>query len=568
MPRPFRYVFVGIILLCPALLRAQDYRAFGTSNSAGVLGLELNPASIVESRFRTDLAFGAYTDFTSNFLGVNRSQLFKFDIQTGSPDKFRNNFALTSQAAGSDFALSGSGSFSYLLTTSRKSAIAITVRARAFGSGSELEPELVRLLLSGFVPDDLVGRDLNFGNSTITTHLFAEFGFTYGRILLERGQHFLKGAARLKYLQGTGAYQVRFDNTRLNFVNNETAVVQPGSQFFLSYTPDLPDVDNLAEPTFGFDAGLIYEWRPNYQRYTYRMDGERDLEYRDRNKYKLRVGLSLMDVGRVRYQQQASELRLFSNTLTTWDLAGLQRELRRDFDIARIADTVAAAYPGRNERSNGFTVNLPTFLSAQVDWSLGRNFFVNFNTTQPVSNGTQGNRVVASYMLAPRIESRFFDVIIPLSYAGEDVAAGVVARIGPVLLGSNSIFTTLAQQDVSAFDIHIAARFGIRYGKAGDRDGDGVSNAEDQCKNEPGTWEFRGCPDTDGDHIPDKDDRCPEEPGLPGMHGCPDTDGDGVADPDDSCPSQPGPANNKGCPAGVTPGPAPGSPPPVPRKQG
>ena len=59
-----------------------------------------------------------------------------------------------------------------------------------------------------------------------------------------------------------------------------------------------------------------------------------------------------------------------------------------------------------------------------------------------------------------------------------------------------------------------------------------------------------GCPDSDGDGITDAKDNCPDTVGVRGNRGCPwpDTDGDSVLDKDDKCPDEAGPASNGGCP--------------------
>jgi len=54
---------------------------------------------------------------------------------------------------------------------------------------------------------------------------------------------------------------------------------------------------------------------------------------------------------------------------------------------------------------------------------------------------------------------------------------------------------------------------------SGDDDGDGVSNADDKCRTQPGTAPT-GCPDTDGDGVADPFDLCPNQPGN-GAQGCP-----------------------------------------------
>ncbi|WMJ74485.1 OmpA family protein [Cytophagaceae bacterium ABcell3] len=86
----------------------------------------------------------------------------------------------------------------------------------------------------------------------------------------------------------------------------------------------------------------------------------------------------------------------------------------------------------------------------------------------------------------------------------------------------------------------------------GDRDGDGIPDNKDRCPDVAGLKKFHGCPDTDGDGIPDSEDECPDEPGIARYNGCPppfiDSDGDGVSDYDDLCPNTPGTAENRGCP--------------------
>ncbi len=81
-----------------------------------------------------------------------------------------------------------------------------------------------------------------------------------------------------------------------------------------------------------------------------------------------------------------------------------------------------------------------------------------------------------------------------------------------------------------------------------DSDGDGIADKADDCPMAAGLPTLKGCPDKDGDNIPDHMDRCPDEFGLASAQGCPDSDGDGVIDPEDRCPNTPGPAANFGCP--------------------
>jgi outer membrane protein OmpA-like peptidoglycan-associated protein len=85
-----------------------------------------------------------------------------------------------------------------------------------------------------------------------------------------------------------------------------------------------------------------------------------------------------------------------------------------------------------------------------------------------------------------------------------------------------------------------------------DKDGDGITDADDKCPDVAGLAKYLGCPipDTDGDGINDEQDKCISEKGVARYQGCPvpDTDKDGVNDEEDKCRNEAGPVSNFGCP--------------------
>ena len=58
-----------------------------------------------------------------------------------------------------------------------------------------------------------------------------------------------------------------------------------------------------SKPSVGLDFGMVYEWRPDWQDHKYDMDGETNLWRLSHNKYKLRVGLSITDLGVIRFER-------------------------------------------------------------------------------------------------------------------------------------------------------------------------------------------------------------------------------------------------------------------------
>ncbi len=97
-----------------------------------------------------------------------------------------------------------------------------------------------------------------------------------------------------------------------------------------------------------------------------------------------------------------------------------------------------------------------------------------------------------------------------------------------------------------------------------DNDKDGILDGGDACPNDPedkdGFEDKDGCPeadqDTDGDTVVDRLDECVNDPGPVELKGCPDRDGDRVPDFRDKCPDEPvdsraDPERSDGCPAKV-----------------
>jgi outer membrane protein OmpA-like peptidoglycan-associated protein len=151
---------------------------------------------------------------------------------------------------------------------------------------------------------------------------------------------------------------------------------------------------------------------------------------------------------------------------------------------------------------------------------------------------------------------------IPYSYQPDfqQHRIGAMLRLGPLVLGSDNILNFRGNDVVYGADVYVALKMPIMFRKpksknkdknnmiGKDSDGDGVPDIDDDCPNQAGLIEFKGCPDTDGDGVADREDECPEVFGLKYLKGCPDTDGDGLIDKEDDCPTVAGPLENKGCP--------------------
>jgi outer membrane protein OmpA-like peptidoglycan-associated protein len=193
----------------------------------------------------------------------------------------------------------------------------------------------------------------------------------------------------------------------------------------------------------------------------------------------------------------------------------------------------------------------PTALSLQLDYQLGKYFYVNVSGVMNVILKKKDTKVIVPNQLSitPSFDWSWFGLFLPISmneYSG--FKTGLASRLGPLSIGVTDFRTLFSVGKVRGAEFYLGLRLPILYSAIKDKDKDKVSDLKDNCISTPGIWAFKGCPDTDGDGLMDKEDDCPEIAGLVEFKGCPDSDGDKIMDKLDDCPEIAGLAEFKGCP--------------------
>ncbi|MBN4084756.1 hypothetical protein JYT89_00275 [Flavobacteriaceae bacterium AH-315-B10] len=197
------YLFFMLIMSCflNKTLSAQSYIGPALDNYAGVYGIVVNPASVVDSPFKADINLVSASAFAgSDYFGIDLNSVISsdggFDFEDVA-DKFPeddNNFFFNADVLGPSF----------MFNLNEKSSIGITTRVRAYLNINNINGELYESLADdGF--DEAEDYDFNMKDFKGTIHAWAEIGLTYGRILVKDEKRLLKGGITLKYLQGAGA---------------------------------------------------------------------------------------------------------------------------------------------------------------------------------------------------------------------------------------------------------------------------------------------------------------------------------------------------------------------------
>lgn len=531
-----KVTFLAFFLTITFFTSAQSYIGFLSDNYSGVHGIISNPANITDSPFKIDINIAGLSAFAGNdYYGVNVFDALKkgysFDLEAKASPSMDNNAAFNLDFLGPAF----------MFNLSEKSSIAIFTRARSFMNANEINGASIAAI------DDASTDDFNVNEGDINGlgHAWAEVGMTYARVLFNKRQHFLKGGLTLKYLKGLGSAYVVGNNVTIDYDADGTdlgggettgSIASTGFVNYGRYDEfdnddfdyEIPDNAN----GFGADLGFVYEWRPNYG---------------DNTTYKLKIGVSVTDIGNINYKDGVREGYNISNTNVS------EEDLNNSNNLGDFLETFYTL----TDSDIGYKIDLPSALHLNVDWSIHEKIYLNLNTDFSLmsKNRKTANRISNITSLTPRYETKWVSFYLPLSVIennGFRVGAGL--RVGSLYLGSGSLISALTNDNNKEADVYAGLKIPLYHNvsKDKDKDKDGVIDSLDNCPKEPGPVENNGCPweDRDNDGLLDNVDECPEEAGPKENNGCPweDRDGDGIYDKDDVCPYLVGTEENNGCP--------------------
>lgn len=569
-------ILTSFLLLSVVNSQSQEFLPFASSNYAGITGVHLQPASIADSRYKFDLAFSSTNfSYSNNFYGIDPYVIWHPKVLTEDFD-FHGQY-ISRNLDGTDksgIITMKQDLFSFMLAISDKSSIAFTPSFRTIFNIDNMTESLAILMDNMDQEKELWNIKLKNENVYSQMNAWAEYGFTYARVVMDKQQHFLKAGLTMKIVQGMGSGYMFMKDLNYEVENSDTV------SFYNTYT-NYGITENIAvedfsykfdaNPSLAFDLGIVYEYRPDWMKYKYDMDGKTNIWRKDQDKYLFRIGFTATDLGNTRYKR---------NPISKDFIADIKNLYIGD--IKSIADLDSLIYNSFDpaDVSPKYNMTLPICLSLQADVRVAEGLYVNFTPYLALNRGTNNvNKVhyLSSFNIVPRYDKKWFGVSVPVQYnAYKHWNIGLGLRLGPLWVGWNDMFSMLVTsknrygsaasavlkipilyrhpQDadfdkVSDDKDHCPDIAGL-IGTAGcpDADLDGIEDGKDNCPNDFGLAKFNGCPDNDDDGVIDKDDLCPDVKGISYFNGCPDSDGDSIIDQNDQCPFNAGSIKMAGCP--------------------
>jgi hypothetical protein len=452
-----------MLLLFSGSTMAQEFPGFRTGNYTGANGVFFNPANIADSRHKWHFNL---LSFHASIANDNAS--FSLSDLKSAIDNDELEDQLTGTGAGLTTAMVNATIHgpSLMISTGAKSSIAISTRSRVLVNAIEIDGELADRLIDESSGNSSSFNILSNAKNRVNMNAWTEFGFTYSRILMEQGEHFLKGGLTLKYLAGAANAYLGVDNltgqvdddliTGDPYLSNSTGRLQIGFGGVNFSDFDWNDLTSFRSSGFGGDIGFVYEYRPG---------GDRLAVDAFDNKYRFRIGLALLDLGSIRYKRDLARSGGYDINITGGERLNLSEVEANDLDeLKAYFDSRPQFFtPIPGATTANYNVSLPGSLNLDLDYRFTKRFYLNVggmvsltNSDKNIYNGQQFHSVTVT----PRIESSSFGLYVPIQYHTlSKLNAGVALRYGPLFVGSGSLLTAMTGESKQA-DIYMGLRFG------------------------------------------------------------------------------------------------------------
>lgn len=487
---------------------AQDFLPVLSDNYMGINQATLQPAAIVDSHFERDFSLVGFncdiyndamrfkSEWLLNPLGV---LMYKgwWDQNTylEQPNGKEKNFFMSQSIIGPSF----------LVSVGEKNALGFIYHLRSITNTDGLTEPLFNSIYSEYADSRYWNTWYLEKGMRSVQHMFGDYSILYAREILNQGPHFLKAGVSVKFLHGIAAAYVQSDSLFFYYDGTEPTNMDPVSwnspyvQGGLSGNWGRYDEEGnydyainyqmTAKPSIGLDIGIVYEYRPRYKQYFYNVDGRRYLVRKDRNKYLFRIGVSVLDIGRLRYKKEYNSFNLsaaftpdyvyryvngINSVPENTDWLDANTASFSFLEYVNFVDTLYHRYlAGRGVEKAGedpgyFTMKLPTAFSVQLDFKVYQSFYINATSYTALNQSfdyAPNSHYLTNFSITPRYEQKWLTVSVPVQYNQfKKLSVGLGVRTAYVYFGVTNLFSAIFK-DAYSLNVYIGAKFPVFKGK-------------------------------------------------------------------------------------------------------
>ncbi|MCU0328350.1 MAG: DUF5723 family protein [Chitinophagales bacterium] len=551
-----RYLVIfGLIFFKVLNLKAQNSFGQYSSTYSGVHALGYNPAEIADSRYKFHASLLSLSAMASNTLAGISSDNFPIPQDAGNDSLKRKYYPLVNPNGMNAAYAQVNQVFGLMYSVNEKVSFALHGGFNVNVAANGIDGKLGRYIYDNRDTSSYGPNNSNNLNASIA--LYGQIGLTMAAVLKDGPRAKIKLGLTPKIYMGLFGMYAQAEDIDMSLKDSRTIAYLNGPVKMQYYGSTDFDMSSLFSSTsFGFDLGGIYEIKDRSENYTYEMDCKTDNIRHDLNKYKVRFGLSILDVGGIDFKSNVPISKLtFDSSFFRNVATNKFNEVLTSEKFIDSANSLKSMGLDIDSTRKTFSINAPTRVHFFVDYKFSQKFYLGLQGTYSLQGKDNGSYMNTSWFgITPRFEHKLIGLYLPIQYhmLSSEVNVGFGARLLFLNIGVTDILPfTRIKSTTKNVGVHVSVNIPIlKRGKKKDSDNDLMSDKKDKCHGQQGTCEDNGCPppDTDEDGVPDKVDECPRQKGSAETNGCPDTDKDGIADKDDLCPRLKGPAENKGCP--------------------
>jgi Family of unknown function (DUF5723) len=436
---------ITLLLVIATLVKdasAQGFAGFRTGKNAGVNGVFFNPASIARSNYKWDVNLGSI-DAT-----------FLFDAATGLDTVFKKSGKdeLFQDYVKSSFKINGAINLdvygpSMMMAIDENSSIAITSRFRAMANATDVGGFAKMNENEGLYT--FIGEKKQKGN----INMWKEIGATFATTLSKTDKYIVTSGISAKYLTGGANKYMSLDNfSGTANVTGEPYLTNTYGRVALGSSVD--DFEKGTAKGFGTDIGFVAE----------RLNDEVKGKV-FKTPYKYRLGVSILDIGAIKYHTNNESYGDYNIHIAPNEkLILAELDNKTGTELKNYLDNKTGYFTNNNPQQRSYTVSLPTSALVNFDWAINHNFFVDMSTQiSLIDKDNLYSAYQTNYVaVTPRYEGRIFSLYLPMAYNEvSKLTAGVGVKFGPLFIGSNSFFTSMAD-NFNQVDIQLGLRLGLK----------------------------------------------------------------------------------------------------------
>jgi hypothetical protein len=443
---------VLLLFALPFYVWSQTFIGNTLDNYSGINSLLLNPANVSGSNTRAEFNFISISSFVGNdYISVNIGEFqknnfqFDFESDTDTSPSNNNNFFGNVDILGP----------SVMFRLSDKSGLAISSRVRGFFNVNNISGQLFESVQEGF--DDQSDFESQMTDFSGNVHVWGELGLTYGRVLIENNYRRLRIGTTIKYLSSAGGLFISSPSLGASFNSVAYSLNTSGSLSYASTSgldfenTDFSPLQSILSGTTGIggDIGVVYEMQ-------LKKDDAFNSFYLS-SPYKLRLGLSLVDFGKVNYTG-VSEFNYEMDASIN----------PSDFEDKSLNEILDEKYEGGESLVNP-AIGLPTSLQFFADYNWKKRLYLSLHGAYSLAGSElkYSNSIVNSLVISPRFESKVLSIYSPVSFRqyNSGVMWGVGLRLGPLMVGSGSILSNFLSSSSKSTDVYIGIKFPVNEKK-------------------------------------------------------------------------------------------------------